>query len=489
MKKFERIGLISLLVLAGLFVLSFFYVSLMRINYPYELEWMEGGILQEIEQILSGGKLYVEPSLTFIPYIYGPVYFHVAAVFSYLFGENIFSMRLVSFLATIGIFVLLFLTIKKETNNHKAAFLTVGLFTATYSLSGYWFDLARVDMLFMFLLLAGIYCVRFFENKWMWILGSTLLVLSIFTKQTSMFVVGAFLLALFIKNKKKGIIAGALTGLLGAIGIIVMNVVYGKWYIYYLFELPKHHELQPRMSVNFWIGDIGILFVLFGLVVHVLWKMKKEKNEDFIHYLFLFVSMFFISWSSRVHSGGYVNVVIPAYYILALVGGYTIHYAKHHVTIRPFTIYGLLIFQFLFLMFNPMRPFKPWEHIPNTNQTKNIQTIKKEIDKTKGNIFAPSFSYLTENKQVQAMALVDIYRAKGNVEKKQILEKELQQNIKKQKYQKLILTSGDMKWIEVIVPELNHYYQRTEKRKIPESYTVDGALSHSYSIYVPKKER
>lgn len=489
MKKFERIGLISLLVLAGLVILSFFYVSLMRINYPYELEWMEGGILQEIQQILSGGKLYVEPSLMFIPYIYGPVYFHVAAAFSNLFGASFFSMRLVSFLATIGIFVLLFLTIKKETKNHKAAFLAVGLFAGAYSLSGYWFDLARVDMLFMFLLLAGMYCIRFFENKWMWILGSLLLALSVFTKQTSMFVVGAFLLAFFIKNKKKGIIVGALTGLLGVIGIIVMNVVYGKWYMYYLFELPERHSLEKSMFLDFWFLDIGLLLPLLALSLHVLWTLKKEKNEHFIHYLFLFVSMFFISWSSRVHSGGYNNVVIPAYYILALTGGYVIHYAKHHITIRPFTIYGLLIFQFLFLMFNPMRPFKPWEHIPNTDQTKNIQTIKKEIDKTKGNIFAPSFSYLTENKQVQAMALVDIYRAKGNVEKKQILKKELQQNIKKQKYQKLILTSGDMEWIEVIVPELNHYYQRTEKRKIPESYTVDGALSYSYSIYVPKKER
>jgi len=458
-------------------------------NYPYELEWMEGGILQEIQQILSGGKLYVEPSLTFIPYIYGPVYFHIAAVFVSFFGESFFSMRLVSFLSTIGIFILTFLTIKKETNNSEAAYIAIGLFAATYPLSEYWFDLARVDMLFMFLLLAGIYCIRFFENKGIWIVGSLLLVLSIFTKQTSMFVVGAFLLALFIQNKKKAIFLGGLTGLLGTLGLIIMNVVYGKWYIYYLFELPKHHSLEKSMFLNFWFLDIGLLISLFGLSLHVLWVLKKRKNEHFIHYLFLFLSMFFISWSSRIHSGGYNNVVIPAYYILALLGGYTIYYAKNHVTIRPLIIYGLLIFQFLFLMFNPMKPFKPWKHIPNSIHKENIQKIEKEINQTKGNVFAPNFSYLTTNKQVQVMALVDIYRAKGEVEKKEKLEKDLQQNIKKQMYQKLILTPGNMKWIEVIVPDLNRYYQRTKKIKIPESYTVDGELSDSYSIYVPKKER
>ena len=45
-----------------------------RIPYPYDLEWMEGGMLLHAARIAEGQPLYVTPSIDFIPFIYTPLY-------------------------------------------------------------------------------------------------------------------------------------------------------------------------------------------------------------------------------------------------------------------------------------------------------------------------------------------------------------------------------------------------------------------------------
>ena len=45
-----------------------------RIAYPYDLEWMEGGMLAHAARVADGQSLYVSPSLDFIPFIYPPLY-------------------------------------------------------------------------------------------------------------------------------------------------------------------------------------------------------------------------------------------------------------------------------------------------------------------------------------------------------------------------------------------------------------------------------
>ena len=45
-----------------------------RIDYPYDLEWMEGGMLAHGARVAAGEPLYVLPSADFIPFIYPPLY-------------------------------------------------------------------------------------------------------------------------------------------------------------------------------------------------------------------------------------------------------------------------------------------------------------------------------------------------------------------------------------------------------------------------------
>ena len=73
-----------------------------RLGYPFEREWIDGGVADHVRRVLSGQALYVAPSAAFTPYIYTPLYYYLGGVVSLLLGDILVSLRLVSVLALIG---------------------------------------------------------------------------------------------------------------------------------------------------------------------------------------------------------------------------------------------------------------------------------------------------------------------------------------------------------------------------------------------------
>jgi hypothetical protein len=44
-------------------------IALLRIRYPFDLEWMEGALIDHVRRIVDGQPIYVGPSLDFIPFL------------------------------------------------------------------------------------------------------------------------------------------------------------------------------------------------------------------------------------------------------------------------------------------------------------------------------------------------------------------------------------------------------------------------------------
>src|SRR5438874_66499 len=152
-------GIVKYLLLAAsaFYIVIFFYIALSRINYPFELEWTEGGSVMQIQQILYGGKLYVPPSIHFMPFPYTPLYFYISAAMGAVTGVGYLPLRIVSLLCSIGCFVLIYMMVRRSTDSSFAAFLSCGLFAASYRYVGAWYDIGRPDMLFMLLMLVVAY--------------------------------------------------------------------------------------------------------------------------------------------------------------------------------------------------------------------------------------------------------------------------------------------------------------------------------------------
>ncbi len=146
---------------AVIYVVMFIAVALLRIGYPYELDWMEGMGVDHVQRILDGKSLYVPPSIDFVPSIYTPLYYYTAALPAAILGNGPVPLRLVTIAATLGCLALIFSFVRRETGSRYAAMIAAGLFAGTYYLCESRFDVARVDMLFVFFLLCAVWLLRF----------------------------------------------------------------------------------------------------------------------------------------------------------------------------------------------------------------------------------------------------------------------------------------------------------------------------------------
>ena len=91
--------------------------------------------------------LYGAPSIDFVAYPYPPFYYYAAIPLTSLVGVNLLALRLVSLLATLATALIIYALVRHETRRRDLAFVSAGLFFATYRISGAYMDVARIDSL------------------------------------------------------------------------------------------------------------------------------------------------------------------------------------------------------------------------------------------------------------------------------------------------------------------------------------------------------
>jgi len=328
MNRTLRYGLVFF---AMFFVLLYVGVALARIGYPFQLEWMEGGTLAHVKRILDGESIYVPPSLDFVAYLYPPLYFYASSILARVIGVGFLPLRCLSFLSSLGCFVCIFWTVRRETKESYAALLSTGLFAACFRVGGAWFDLARVDSLFLFLLLAGIGAIRCSPSRRSALAAGILISLSFLVKQTALLVCVPIAIHNLVFRRK-----GSLAFFVTVVVIIGGTTLFYEWrsqgwYFFYLFSMPSQHPILGEAFLSFWTRDmlfrfpIALLLAAWGIGV----GMRRGEMESSWFYLLTGGGMIVGSWLSRLHSGGYANVLLPAYAFLSLRFGMGAHRTEH----------------------------------------------------------------------------------------------------------------------------------------------------------------
>ena len=169
-----------------IYILLLVFVALSRLDYPFELNWMEGGLLSVVERILGGQAVYAEPSLNYVPFAVTPLYYILSAIVAGATGADFMALRLISFVSSLLCLTIIFLFVRRETNSKFAGIISAGLFAAFYSVGGGWFDTGGYGPLNLFLLLTALYSIRFFRNNLSYILAGVLLFLAFLTTQFSL---------------------------------------------------------------------------------------------------------------------------------------------------------------------------------------------------------------------------------------------------------------------------------------------------------------
>jgi hypothetical protein len=249
-----------------------------RIAYPYDLEWMEGGLLHHALRIRTGQGIYVPPSIDFIPYLYTPLYPTLLALFGGPFGVSYLLGRVISILGLVGIAGITLASFSRARQGRlgatwAGAVLTLGLFAAFYPYVEGWYDLVRADTFFLFMITAGIAGLPLWAASDGGIVGhgkvaagAALMTLAFFCKQTGIFYVGFGGLLVITVNWRRAPTYAAMAGLIGLGGTWLLDRSTNGWFWTYISEIHRAHDFNmDRFYASF--GNILWHFPALTLVV------------------------------------------------------------------------------------------------------------------------------------------------------------------------------------------------------------------------------
>ncbi len=233
-----KIFQVAFVAFSFFYLIYFLYAALWRIWFQLPLISMEHYAAQVVWRILSGLKIYAPPSVEWTASVYPPFYFYVSAAVSAVTGQILFSLRLVSLLASLGCFFFVYIIVKKETDSVFAGIAASGLLAATHGALLTVFDVGRVDALFLLLILASIYLIRFNRSLTGYVLAGILLSLSFLTKQTALFIAAPLLFYCLMAEGRLGVVLVGIFCIFSISSLSVLNAIHEGWYYYYIFSSP-----------------------------------------------------------------------------------------------------------------------------------------------------------------------------------------------------------------------------------------------------------
>ncbi len=388
-----------LLAVAVVYPIAYLVVAALRMAYPFELEWMEGVALEQTQRVLHAQPLYVAPSLGYIPLLYTPLYFHVAALATRILGDGFLALRAVSFAASLGCFVLIFTLVRRETRSTTAGTLAACMFAATYRLGGAWFDIARADSLHVMLLLAAALVLRADATRWRGpVAGGVLLTLAFLSKQSAVTVMAPLLLYELLSDRRRFMVLAATLVVLIAGSTLAIDLATHHWYSYYIFDIPSRHTIDPGLIPQFWSRDVMAplaIAVLTSLLFLVLpGEAGRRPARGF--YGALAAGLVACSWSLRMFRGGYDNVLMTAHAGIAILFGLGWHVvtewirgAGTDVTKRLASFVALAwVAQFVLLVYDPR------QQLPTAADRASGDYLVRTLRSTAGDVLIPGHSYL-----------------------------------------------------------------------------------------------
>jgi hypothetical protein len=350
---------VLLLAAAAGYLLLYVVLAVMRMRYPFELEWMEGAMVEQTLRVLEGRPMYAPPTVDYIGFVYPPLYFVLSALVSWVTGPGFLPLRLVSFAASLGSFAVIYRLVRRETGDWHAAVMAAGLFAATYKIGGAWFDVGRTDSLFLFLLLLGFYILRFAETGRGMALAGLCVAASFLSKQTGL--LGAMPLVLYALGRSRRSATVFVCTAAVALGLTALffDFLDGGWYTTYVFTWALEQGTEHENVWKFWRDDLlRAAPIACGLTAAWFVIARRGDRHAYGFYACALVGLIGCAWASRSQIGGWTNALVPAYAGLSIGAGLAIAQLKQWTATRGSSylmpIVSLLcLIQFAALAYDP----------------------------------------------------------------------------------------------------------------------------------------
>jgi len=314
----KRVSWLSIFVYlaGGLYAIIFLFSAGMRLVYPYEVEWNEGAVLDHAIRILDGKPIYTAPSLDFSAFVYTPFYYYVTSVVMKIGGEGLWAGRLVSILSILLSAFLIGKIVRRETSSSMLSVSGAMLFIAFYRLTGFFYDIVRMDSLALCLVVAAIYSALYFRRGH--IIGAIFVALAYFTKQQMLFVWPAIALCFALRDRRQLISFAFLSLLIVVAGTIVLSLSTNGWYRFYTYTIPSMKasagfDWQTALEFfRYWmLGSFGFTTLAILIAIFAVRKDAKSARGN----LFVIIACYIMATISGAigfgNPGGYKNVLMP----------------------------------------------------------------------------------------------------------------------------------------------------------------------------------
>ena len=400
-----------IVALSALFLLLFLYAAYRRLRYPFEVEWIESGMAIAVMRLLHGQPLYTAPTLDYTPYLYAPLYFYVSAFVARFTSTSMMALRLVSVLSTLGSCGVIFAFVYTEGRRKLPAVAAAGLYVACYAIAAQFFDIGRVDAMFVFLLLLALLAQR----RGHVVLAAVCWALTLQTKQTVL-PIAVFILCAEWQRPRRMVAGLATFAGITAVTMAWINHATGGWYLYFLFKVAGSLLIVWRQVALFLphavMAPFGVALVV--IVASLLLRPPRLRSGSTSFYLFVTVALVGGIWFVAGHGGASANAFLPVYAWVAIVFGVALSRSLEADASASLLTTGLLaatVVQLLALLYNP------GQYIPTAETLAARRGFVAQLQAIPGKVFLVDHSLdavlagRTPNAEGEAYgAIVDLHR-------------------------------------------------------------------------------
>lgn len=257
------LAFLALLVMQGRAILLFVQHAQMALEYPYNLNYGEGPLLDQAVRLAHGQGIYSLDVPPFTITNYPPLYMLVQAPLVNAFGASFAYGRVISLASIALATVFLVLTIRAATRSWLAG-LAGGLMLPVIPYVLHWSPLVRIDSLALALSIMGLFCVaQFPRSRFAGVVAALLMAAAAYTRQT--YLLTAPLAAYFwlwgngyrYRAMMFGVIFGSIV-----LGIFAVLLVWTQGGIWFHLITANVNALDPTILTTY-VNELAPNFPVF----------------------------------------------------------------------------------------------------------------------------------------------------------------------------------------------------------------------------------
>jgi hypothetical protein len=381
-----------------------------QVDFPLDLDLMEGTVLQHVQRAAAGLAIYPAPAPEFVALAYNPLYYELGAAVGRFTGVSLPMLRLLSILATVGSALILFLVVRRKTGRAWWGWMASGLFAAAYGVMECYVATAHSDAWLLLCALGGTAVLDRWRSPMGNAIGIALLVASFWFKQHgALFVLGGLAYLMLRDGAARTWPSCLLAALLGPVLYVLAGPrLFGPFFHYFTWEVPRRWGTELRLrSLLRYVGFIGLFYpVLAASSLVSLARQWREPDAWRVQLVFAMLT----GLVGALDRGSAENVFIPMGTFFILVG--TLGLAEWSSRSgRSLYLEGALLLAFLTLAYDP-RPLMPSRRAPAA-----YADLIGYLRRLGGPVFAPWQGQLPDGFVLQPaahwVALEDLVRGPG----------------------------------------------------------------------------